>query len=372
MYIIKNVDIYTPAYIGKKDVLMSNHIEMIEECIDIPGIQVVDGHGLKMVPGFIDQHIHITGGGGEGSFKTKAPEIQLSKLIEAGITSVVGLLGTDGISRNVENLLSKTKALKEEGISVYCLSGSYQYPPITITGDVKKDIMFIDEIIGCKLALSDHRSTHIQTSDLIKLASDIRVSAMLSGKPGILVLHMGDEETGLNQVFEALEHTKIPVTMFRPTHVTRTKKLLEDSIKLLSMGGYIDMTASFKYNATKAIHTIKERGLDASHVTVSSDGQGSWSNYDSNGVLLEIGVSSVYTLYEEFLHMLESMPIEEALTYFTSNVADSLKLPHKGMVQVGNDADVLLLDQNNHIHSVFALGQMMMNEYKILKKGTYE
>ena len=59
----------------------------------------------------------MTGGGGEGSFHTQAPQVQLSSLIKGGVTTVLGLLGTDGISRSVENLLAKVKALKEEGIS---------------------------------------------------------------------------------------------------------------------------------------------------------------------------------------------------------------------------------------------------------------
>ena len=176
MYLIKNIDVYNPKHIGRKDVLISDKIEMIEDHIDTDLFEMIDGHNKILVPGFIDQHVHITGGGGEGSFKTKAPEITLSKLTRHGITTVLGLLGTDGISRNVENLLAKAKALKEEGISCLIVSGSYQYPPITITDDIKKDIMFIDEVVGCKLALSDHRSSHVRTKELKRLASDIRVA----------------------------------------------------------------------------------------------------------------------------------------------------------------------------------------------------
>ena len=137
MYLIKNVEVYAPKYLGKKDVLISDKIEKIEDSIDYDLFDIIDGTNKILVPGFIDQHVHITGGGGEGSFKTKAPEIMLSKLTQAGITTVLGLLGTDGISRDVENLLSKAKALKEEGLSCFIISGSYQYPPITITGDIK-------------------------------------------------------------------------------------------------------------------------------------------------------------------------------------------------------------------------------------------
>lgn len=372
MYLIKNVEIYAPKYLGKKDVLISNKIEKIEDSIDCDLFDIIDGTNKILVPGFIDQHVHITGGGGEGSFKTKAPEIMLSKLTQAGITTVLGLLGTDGISRDVENLLSKAKALKEEGISCIVISGSYQYPPITITGDIKKDILFIDEVVGCKLALSDHRSSHITTQELIRLASDIRVSSLLSGKPGVLVLHMGDDKQGLAKVFEALESTSIPITTFRPTHVTRTSHLLEDSYKLLEMGGHIDMTASPSFSATKAIIEAKKRGLPLERITISSDGQGSYSSYDQDGHLTKIGVSSVQCLYDEFKNMLvNGFSLEEALPYFTQNVAKGLNL-NKGEIAEGKDADLLLLDQDASIDSVVALGKVHILNKKQMIKGTYE
>lgn len=372
MYLIKNIEVYSPAYLGKKDVLISDKIEMLEDHIDSDLFEIIDGTHKKLIPGFIDQHVHITGGGGEGSFKTKAPEITLSKLTAAGITTVLGLLGTDGISRDVENLLSKAKALKEEGLNCLIISGSYQYPPITITGDIKKDIQFIEEVVGCKLALSDHRSSHITTQELIRLASDVRVSALLSGKPGILILHMGDEKQGLSLVFEALEQTDIPITLFRPTHVTRNAHLLEEAYQLLKRGGYIDMTASPDHQPTHAIIEAKTRQLPLSRITISSDGQGSWSHYDQDGHLIKIGVSSVDCLFKEFQYMLTAgFTIEEALPFFTVNVARGLNL-NKGMIDLNKDADLILLDENNDIEDVLINGVLHIQNKRLLIKGTYE
>lgn len=197
----------------------------------------------------------------------------MSKLTTSGITTVVGLFGTDGISRSVKNLLSKAKALKQEGMNVYILSGSYQYPSATITGDIKKDIMFIDEIIGCKLALSDYRSTHISTTQLTMFASEVCVSALLSNKPGILIFHMGDEKSGLKKIFKILDKTDLSVALFHPTHVTRNDKLLTDAIKLLKIGGYIDLNVDD--NCLPAIKKIMDLNLSTKRVTISSDGQGS-------------------------------------------------------------------------------------------------
>lgn len=372
MYLIKNIDVYTPQYIGKKDILFSHKIELIKDHIETDLFETIDGTDHILIPGFIDQHVHIVGGGGEGSFHTKAPEITLSQLTRHGITTVLGLLGTDGVSRDVENLLSKAKSLKEEGISAYIISGSYQYPSITITGDIKKDIMFIDEIIGCKLALSDHRSSHITTQQLIDLASEVRVSSLLSGKAGILVLHMGDEKQGLKQVFEALKLTDIPITLFRPTHMTRNFHLLEDGYQFLKMGGYIDLTADNEHQATHAILEALKREIPTDRITISSDGQGSWSTYDQDGHLLKIGVSSVESLFDEFQYMLNhGFSIENALPYFTLNVAKGLNI-NKGEIKVGRDADCIILNQNKQIKDVIAGGIFHVFNYQQVIYGTYE
>ena len=339
MLLIKGAEVYAPEYLGKKDVLIAGEkIERIGE--DLPeyeGCQVIDGTGRIVAPGFIDRHVHITGGGGEGSFHTQAPQVQLSDLIRGGVTTVVGLLGTDGISRSTENLVAKAKALKEEGISAYCCCGAYGHPGPTITGSISRDIMFVDEIIGLKLAVSDHRAPNITVDELIRLGSDVRTAGMLSGKAGFVCLHMGGDDRALSPVFEALERTSIPVKTFQPTHVGRAKKLQEDAFKLAKMGGTIDFTCGQFEEKIKelaaSLRAAKEAGVPMDKVTISSDGQGSWSNYDAAGNLTEMGVSSVDTMYRQVVYQVqnENMSLEEALSLGTRNVAKALEVyPEKG------------------------------------------
>lgn len=381
MLLIKGAEVYAPEYLGKKDVLIAGEkIERIGE--DLPeyeGCQVIDGTGRIVVPGFIDRHVHITGGGGEGSFHTQAPQVQLSDLIRGGVTTVVGLLGTDGISRSTENLVAKAKALKEEGISAYCCCGAYGHPGPTITGSISRDIMFVDEIIGLKLAVSDHRAPNITVDELIRLGSDVRTAGMLSGKAGFVCLHMGGDDRALSPVFEALERTSIPVKTFQPTHVGRAKKLQEDAFKLAKMGGTIDFTCGQFEEKIKelaaSLRAAKEAGVPMDKVTISSDGQGSWSNYDAAGNLTEMGVSSVDTMYHQVVYQVqnENMSLEEALSLGTRNVAKALEVyPKKGAVHEGSDADVLVLNGDLSMNTVIARGSLMMQDGVLLKKGTYE
>ena len=381
MLLIKGAEVYAPEYLGKKDVLIAGEkIEWIGEGLpEYEGCQVIDGTGRIVVPGFIDRHVHITGGGGEGSFHTQAPQVQLSDLIRGGVTTVVGLLGTDGISRSTENLVAKAKALKEEGISAYCCCGAYGHPGPTITGSISRDIMFVDEIIGLKLAVSDHRAPNITVDELIRLGSDVRTAGMLSGKAGFVCLHMGGDDRALSPVFEALERTSIPVKTFQPTHVGRAKKLQEDAFKLAKMGGTIDFTCGQFEEKIKelaaSLRAAKEAGVPMDKVTISSDGQGSWSNYDAAGNLTEMGVSSVDTMYRQVVYQVqnENMALEEALSLGTSNVAKALEVyPKKGAVHEGSDADVLVLNGDLSMNTVIARGSLMMQVGVLLKKGTYE
>ena len=297
------------------------------------------------------------------------------RLVENGITTVVGLLGTDGITRSVDNLYAKTRVLCEEGVSAYMLTGAYGYPSPTITGETDRDIVFVNEILGVKLAISDHRAPNVTGDQLVQIASKARVAGMLSGKPGIVVLHMGDDKDGLAPVFRALEVSSVPVRIFRPTHVNRNEKLLEEGYEFLKRGGYIDLTCGMHTSPGECVLEAKKRGLPTEHITMSSDGHGSWSNYAEDGSLLEIGVSGVDALYKELKYMVQvlGMTLEEALPYMTCQVAEGLDLlGSQGNCAEGADADLLLFDQDLTLDTYVARGKIFMKHGEVIRKGTYE
>lgn len=380
MILIKNVNVYTPENIGIKDVLVcGGQIEAVEDNLSLcfPSCHVIDGTGRYLVPGMIDPHVHVTGGGGEGSFHTQVPPVALSDLIRGGVTTVVGLLGTDGITRNVENLLARIKALNEEGISALACTGSYGFPSISLTGSISRDLVFIQEVIGVKLALSDHRAPNVTLDELIRLGSDARTAGMIAGKCGIVVLHMGDAPSGLSLVRQALETTAIPAKIFHPTHVNRRQELLEEAFDFTFQGGYIDLTCGMTGagRPSACIAKAKKQGIPMDRITISSDGMGSWSTYDNSGSLLKIGYAPVDTVLKELRSLVQDyqMPLEESLCFVTSNTAKSLGLfPKKGRIHPGSDADLLLLTEDLHLHTVIARGELLMENHVLLKAGTYE
>jgi beta-aspartyl-dipeptidase (metallo-type) len=382
MILIKNIDVYEPKHVGLQDILICGEtIELIAENIDIATkyVTIIDGAGTKAIPGIIDQHVHVTGGGGEGGFSTRAPELKMTDMIESGITTVVGLLGTDASTRSVENLVAKTKAINEQGITAFCLTGAYEYPSPTITDSVRSDIVFISEVIGCKVALSDHRSSHMTTEELTRLASEVKVAGMLSGKPQVLTVHMGEGKNGLQPIFGIIDDSDLPINLFRPTHLNRSKRMVEESFELAKRGGYVDYTCGLDLSeATRpssVIKAAKEANVPLEKMTFTSDGYGSFSTYDQEGNLVRIGIASLRAVFDELKHMVtdDGLELEEALPFMTTNVASGLGLSDsKGRLEKGYDADMLILNEEFEIKTFIARGDVLKKDGDIVTRFPFE
>ena len=373
MYLVKNVKLFDPQPMGKVDILVTNdRVAAVGNDLhpQVPGLTVIDGTGKTAVPGFIDQHVHVTGGGGEGGFNSRTPELMLSTVIKAGVTTLVGLLGTDSYTKSVENVLAKTKEFNADGITAYCLTGAYVYPPVTVTGSVSKDIVYIKEILGCKLAISDHRCSRPTKEELIRLASDIRMAALVSGKPGILHIHLGGCGRQLEDIIEIVEEAYLPIKHFRPTHLDCNPKA---ALRFMELGGWADFTAE-PSKTDELYDVIQKAGIE--HLTVSSDSNGSipvWNEARDQVVAVKVG--GMDPLYEIIRNLVVdfNVPMETAIQLITSNVARALELyPEKGTVRPGSHADMVLLDENLHIDTVMAMGKLMMKDKQLLVKGTFE
>lgn len=385
MKLFKNCEVYTPDYIGKKDVFTGGgKILSIADQIDKPAgldVEVIDCSGLKLVPGFIDAHVHIAGAGGEGGPSTRTPELKLSQLIEAGTTSVVGCLGTDGFTRTVESVLMKAKALRADGISCWIYTGSYQVPTPTITGEVGRDIAMIEEIIGVgEIAISDHRSSCPNTEELIRITEHARVGGMLGGKAGIVNIHLGDAKNPFQPLYDACEKSMLKLTQFIPTHCNRNDYTLEDAKEYGKKGGFVDITTSsypyfyeYEVKPSKCINELLNAGVPLENITFTSDACGSLPGFDEKGNLVKLEMGLPSANFRELMDAVnqENVPLEKALKVITSNPADILKLKNKGRIATGKDADMVLL-KGNDIYHVIAMGIFMMKEQKILKKGSYE
>lgn len=377
--LIKNADLYTPKHIGKKDLLIGGEkILAIEDQIDKNASiqEVFDADHKIVTPGLIDQHIHVIGAGGKYGFASMTPEVNLSELVKCGSTTVNSLLGTDGTARNIRSLYAKVKGLEQEGISAYMFSGYYGMDTVTITDSIQGDMLFIDKVLGVKIAISDIRSSYPSATDLVRKLRDIMVGGMIGKKKGILHLHLGNLPSKMDVLFELVNGYYFPIKHISPTHVGRTEELFEQAIEFAKLGGMIDITtAASQYTAPyKSVLYALEKGVSIDQMTFSTDGHAGLTEFDSDGKPVGVKKARIDKNLDEAVLLVKEggVPIEEAFKIVTSNPAKNLGLSHKGNIKVGNDADLCLFDHDLKLKDVFARGQLMMEDDQIKVKGNFE
>lgn len=382
--LLRHADVYAPTKIGRRDILVGGgHVLAISaDSLHVPKelCTIVDLAGARVVPGLIDAHVHVTGGGGEKGPASRVPSVRFSELTRGGITTCVGVLGTDGTTRNVASLVAATLGLRQEGLSAWCWTGSYEVPPITLTGSIRSDITFVDAIIGAgEIAISDHRSSQPTPAEIARIAADCHVAGLMSGKAGILHLHLGDGIRGLDLVTHILDTTELPPRVFHPTHVNRKTALFHEAIELAKRGCAIDVTAfpvdegEDAYSAEDAIEVYLASGAPPEKLTCSSDGGGCLPTYNEAGELIAMDTGRPSALAETLAALLaRGQALETVLPIFTSNVAGLLRLPGKGHLHPGADADLVVLDEKHEVRDVMARGRFVVRDKKPTVLGMFE
>jgi beta-aspartyl-dipeptidase (metallo-type) len=383
--LITNADLFAPQSLGINNLLVcAGKIvyigAQVPQLDDQLSIQSTDLNGARLVPGFIDAHAHITGGGGEAGPSTRVPPLNLSQFTGSGVTSVVGLLGTDDLTRNPQTLLTQVMGLREEGLSAWCYTGGYHVPVVTLTDSVRSDIVNLEPVIGVgEVALSDHRSSQPTLDEILRLASEAHVAGLMTGKAGIVHFHLGDGERGLGMINDCLDQSEIPSRVFQPTHVNRNKQRFEQACELTKRGCTVDLTAfpadgeTSGWSAEAAVERYFDKGFDTGKLTISSDGGGCLPNFNAEGELLSMGFASCSALAACFKAMLDNnLAIEKVLPLMTSNVAALLRLHNKGKIASGYDADFVVLDEAHGIDSVMANGVWHKKQGQQLIKGLFE
>jgi beta-aspartyl-dipeptidase (metallo-type) len=383
--LIKNADIYAPEAMGLGNVLVGGG-KVLYAGRDQPGVDAAwladtqDLEGAPLVPGLIDCHVHLTGGGGEDGFATQAPPVPLSQFSRHGVTSVVGLLGTDDETRTTAGLLARARALREEGLSAWCWTGGYHVPPTTLTGSVRADIVNVDCIIGLgEVAISDHRSSQPTFEELARLASEVHVAGLLSRKAGVLHLHLGDGERGLSLVRRLIDETELPARVFHPTHVNRRKALFEEALDLSRRHAAIDVTAfpveegEDAWSAADAWERYHEQGCPPGNLTISSDGGGCLPVFDSDGAMVKMDFATSAGLPETLRALTaRGHSLAAVMPAMTVNVARLLRLGGKGRIEAGADADLLCLDEAHRVRHVMAAGRWLVQDGAPAVTGTFE
>ena len=387
--LFKNARLLAPNDLGRQDLLVAGtKIAAIAPQLshgdsNFP-IEVIDASDFYLTPGLVDSLVHFIGGGGEGGFASRTPEMMLTDATLAGVTTAIGVLGTDATTRTLSNLLAKAWALETEGISTWCHTGSYQVPCRTLLGSITDDLILIDKFIGVgEIAISDHRSSQPTLEELRKVAAQARVGGMLAGKSGIVSVHVGSGASLLEPLHQAVAGTELSLRQFYPTHINRNQALLAAGFAFAAAGAVIDFTTSTtsydlqhgEIAAAEALAQAINRGICSSQLTMSSDGNASLPIFDSSGKLLGLEVGKISSLWQSARSAVLDwrLPLPLVLATVTSSPASILGLAQKGRLQAGLDADLLLIRCDDLvIDSVFAKGRSMVRAGKAVVKGSFE
>ena len=347
--IIANGEVHAPEPMGRTSLLvLGERIAHIGACDDVRlpiPIETIDASGCLVVPGLIDPHEHLTGGSGERGFRSQTPEITLSEVVTAGITTVVGCLGVDATTKTMQALVAKARGLNEEGLTAYAWAGGYDATPLFRS--IREDILFLPEVIGAgEIALSDHRSSQPSVEAFARLVKETHIAGMLAGKAGVTHFHMGDEEGRLEPVRRLLDDYAIQPEWVYPTHVERNDPLMREAIELTRRGVTVDIDV-VEEDLSEWLRLFVDSQGDARKLTISSDAS----------------ITSPSTLFHQLRSCVldHDFEFEMVLRLATSNTADVLKLTRKGKLCPGADADVLILRKDTlEIRDVVARGRRMV------------
>jgi beta-aspartyl-dipeptidase (metallo-type) len=366
--LIKHGEVYAPESLGMPSILLANDkivkIGQVDtdtlKALDIP-FEVIDASGCIVTPGFIDPHQHIIGAGGEEGFASRMPEIPLSDEINAGITTVVGLLGTDTTTRHMKCLHAKASQFNDEGITAYMYTGGFELPLRTLTDNAMDDLVMIDKIIGTgEVAISDERYVDPLPHELAKVVTQTMLGGNMGGKAGVTHFHVGDGKQRLSLLRDLLENYQIQAKSLYPTHITRSPELMKEAIDLAKQGAYVDMD-TVEENIAECWQYYRDHGGQMDKLTVSSDA------HTKGG--------SPSKLYRQFVSCVRDheLPLEEVLPCFTSNTAQVLHLKSKGRLHVHRDADLIVMDKTTlEIKHVIARGRIFMKNREVILKSQQE
>jgi beta-aspartyl-dipeptidase (metallo-type) len=394
MILLRNGAVLAPEALGRKDILIAGEriVAVAEPGIEIRGLEVEerDLGGLTLAPGLIDNHVHVLGGGGGLGFSSRAPELQTSQLVRAGITTVIGMLGFDATTKDMRSLVAKTKAFKEDGISAFALTGAtLEHPVPTLTGRIRDDIAFVEEIIGVgEISVSELGYAYDSNGPGAQYIAEAATAGLLAGrlarKRGYLCLQVPPYHGAcLKPVLAMLERTGLPIGQLLPSHVNQTDAYMADATLWAKRGGFIDVGANYSPDnnfsqaipPARAISQLLEAGVLLERILLSSDGNGAPPKEEQRegqpAVANYMPVGALPATWRRLI-VEEGRSPTEALQVVSSNVAAATGLMRKGRIAPGLDADLIAFDADWQIRTVIARGRVVVEDGRPVARGMFD
>ncbi|MEV7231333.1 amidohydrolase family protein [Polymorphospora sp. NPDC051019] len=343
----------------------------------LPGATVVDCAGLLVVPGVVDGHLHVLGGGGGSGYHTRIPELPADVIVEAGTTTCVGMPGVDPITRNPEALLARTYALPVTGPRARAMAGGFHWPPPTATGSVLRDLHLLPHLVGVKIALYEHRATAPGPAELARLLRELEWAAGATGKGCLLHVHLGTGAGDPDLLPRALDESGADPRRLQVTHANYTTGTLALATRLGGLGCWVDVNPLINPDRiagavapVDAVAALLAGGIPADRLTLSSDGNASVPP------TLPDGTTEPFAYRVELLPTVRALTaagvldLPDALALVTANPAAALRLDGDGpagpgglgTLRAGGPADIAVLDPDLRVRHVFRDGEHLVRD----------
>lgn len=359
--LIKNGAIYLGKSFEKLDLVFGGQtilqIGKLDEKMAVQAgleIDVIDCKDCYVCPGLIDSQVCLVGGSGEDGFLSQPPRILIEECVRGGITTTVGSIGVDTSTKTMGNLIACVKAFREAGLTSLAYTGGYDTPIKPLTESVRTDIIYIEEIIGAgEVAIADRRVPEPYKHYLARTIVDAYVGGILTGKAGVTRIHVGEGRRRLQTIRDIEGHNEIQFERLYFTHIERSKELIKEGIEFAKRGSFLDFDLHER-DLEIWYPTYKEEGGPLEQLSFSSDA----------------GVCSPEELWQEIKKCVlkYNMNLTDLLPHVTEVPARALKLRRKGILKVGNDADLFILDKKNlDIKHVIANGKFFIKNEMLIR-----
>lgn len=377
--VIRNAEVFAPEPFGTTSVAVvhGKFVTLSSDAADtlagLPGVEVIDAQGLRLVPGLIDQHVHFVGGGDANGPLGRVPELTADMLFAGGTTTAVGLLGVDNETRDLRLLLRKAHELHARGLTAFIYTGGMPLPARHLLDSICADVSFIDQIIGAKSAVAEKLHPNRSWHHLAELAGQLMRARFMSGKAAVLHCHVGSLSEGLEPLERLVGELDMPRDQIVPTHVNRSpdfSPVFEQAITFARQGGTIDLTCCVSkldgnptgVDVPDAVRRCLAEGVALENVTISTDGNIPATIRDAGGRPVGTRIVPPSVLWRDVVRLVREdvLPLEQALTLATTNVARVLGLAgFKGRIAPGFDADFTLVGADDMVKLVVAGGYVV-------------
>ena len=372
--LVKNIN----AVIG--DSIVSTDIALTEGKFSAPDDSsyntVIDGSGLLAVPGFIDTHIHGTGGFGTEDGTEEAILKMSEALIKEGVTSFFPTIYTDVMERITGDAKAIASAAgKEKGASIAGIhvEGPFISPnkigaqnPLGRKDPSEKAML---EIIEAGKGLVRAMTCAPELPGIEKIVNIAKLNniVLLMGHTDATYeeaengMHLGiHHATHLFNAMTQLQHRYPGVVGCVLMHPEMNAELIMDGKHVKS--DVVRFTIQTK-GADKIVAITdslrptmqKEGELTANGVPVEM-GDGLWVTKGNTSLIQ----GSALTMHKGFVNLVRwGIPVPDAVKLTATTPARIYSLADRGSIENGKRADLVIMDPSLNIKYVFKEGELL-------------